>query len=249
MGKLLNTLAKIGLVELNDNERPALGEDEPPLEAAAHDPLLQEQTLAEAPETEPLGRNRAPASSQDSDQAGIEGRSFEEIYRHAQIPASSYPAEKLLKLLDGLRTLDPATRKAAVMAMDAADEEWRIEDAVSDAQHKIEALQEAGAALVGVVAQAESKTRADLDAQERYQQEASASLRRQITELEALLEQEFNKIADEKALIQARLQQTREACARETHRYTHEITRLKEILDSFGKAVPSHAPPSSSTTK
>jgi hypothetical protein len=248
VGKLLKTLAKIGLVELNDNERPALGENETPLEAAAaHDPLLQEH--AEAPETEPLGQNRTPARSQDSDQASIEGRSFEEIYRHAQIPASSYPAEKLLKLLDGLRTLDPATRKAAVMAMDAADEEWRMEDAVSDAQHKIEALQEAGAALVQVVAQAESKTRVDLDAQERYQQEASASIRRQITELEALLEQELNKIADEKALIQARLQQTREACVRETHRYTHEITRLKEILESFGKAVPSHAPPSSSATK
>ncbi|HZA29073.1 MAG TPA: hypothetical protein VE735_05695, partial [Gammaproteobacteria bacterium] len=68
MGKLLKTLAKIGLVELNDNERPALGGNEPPLEAIAHDPLLQEH--AEASETEPLGRNRAPASSQDSDQAG-----------------------------------------------------------------------------------------------------------------------------------------------------------------------------------
>jgi chemotaxis protein histidine kinase CheA len=248
VGKLLKTLAKIGLVELNDNEHTALGEEnESPLEATAHDPLLQEH--AEAPETESSDRNRAPASSQDSDQAGIEGRSFEEIYYHAQIPASSYPAEKLLKLLDGLRALDPATRKAAVTAMDAADEEWRMEDAVSDAQHKIEALQEAGAALVQVVAQAESKTRADLDAQERYQQEASASIRRQIAELEALLEQELNKVADEKALIQARLQQIREACARETHRYTQEITRLKEILDSFGKAVPSHAPPSSSNPK
>ena len=46
MGKLLKTLAKIGLVKLNANEHTALGENEPPLEVTAHDPLLQEHAEA-----------------------------------------------------------------------------------------------------------------------------------------------------------------------------------------------------------
>jgi hypothetical protein len=242
MGKLLKTLAKMGLVELDADNRAILDKDNQRIDMTAIDHILQEQALSQGA-TPAVPKAPQPSSdvAQKGDAGILEGRSFEEIYALARVPPSAYPAEKLLKLLDGLRTMDPGTRKAAVMAMDAADEDWTVENAIRDAQHKIRALQDASASLVEAVSRAEAKAQADLDAQERYQQEAMASIRKQIAELEALLEQELQKVAEERAAIQAQLQQTREACERETSRFKQEITRLKEIPDSFGGTAPTQS--------
>ena len=60
----------------------------------------------------------------------IEGRSFDDIFASANLPISPYPAERLLRLLDGLREMDEPTRKAAVRAMDGADDSWTMADPV-----------------------------------------------------------------------------------------------------------------------
>ncbi len=239
MGRVLKTLAKIGLIELNEDERATLEEDSSHIDRGAIDHLLQEETHSRSVAQAPQPDRKA---MQKGDPGMVEGLSFEEIYALAQITPSPYPAEKLLKVLDGLRAMDAATRKAAIMAMDAADEDWAIEDAVLDAQRKIQALQEASVKLADGVAQTQAKASKDLEAQEHYQQEATASIRKQIADLEGLLQQELQKVAEEKAAIQARVQQTREACARETARFEQEIARLQEIPNSF-------APPLINQTK
>ena len=76
-----------------------------------------------------------------------ESRSFEVLYAERGVPASPFPAEKLLKLIDGLRAMEPAVRKAAVLAMDSADENWTIDDAALDASRKIRALNDTKALL------------------------------------------------------------------------------------------------------
>jgi hypothetical protein len=239
VSRILKALAKIGLIELGEDERPLLKEA-PHSDARSIDRLLQEE--AHSPSAVLA---KTPQADQEAGQKGdtgiTEGLSLEEIYALAQVAPSPYPAEKLLKVLDGLRAMDAATRKAAILAMDAADEGWSVEDTVLDAQRKIQALQEASAKLVDVVAQAEAKALGDLQAQEHYQQEATASIRKQIADLEELLQQELQKVAEEKATIQARVQQAREACARETARFEQEITRLQEIPQGFAPPLDNQA--------
>jgi hypothetical protein len=227
VSRLLKTLANIGLVELDEADGAVA---EGAAEAIAA-PLAES---APSPVEPAAVASEAPAGPE-----GWEGRPLADIYVEAKVAPSRYPAEKLLKLLEGLRTLDAHTRKAAVMAMDAADEDWAVEDAVEDARAKIRALQGAGAALIEVVKRAEEQTKLDVEAQNRYQHDATSSIRKQIADLEALLAREIDKIAQERAGIEARLQRTREACAREIKRFREESARLKEIPDGFAAAAPS----------
>jgi hypothetical protein len=229
VSRLLKTLANIGLVELDEADRGA--PEVVPESGAA--PL----EVAEVPSS-PVPEPAAIETAVPGDPEGREGRALADIYAEAKVPPSRYPAEKLLKLLEGLRTLDAHTRKAAVMAMDAADEDWAVDDAVEDARNKIRALQGAGAAWLEVVKRAEAKAKLDVEAQDRYQHEATSSIRKQIADLEALLAREIEKIAKERAGIEAGLQRTREACGRETKRFVEEIARLREIPDGFGPAAP-----------
>jgi BMFP domain-containing protein YqiC len=110
---------------------------------------------------------------------------------------------------------------------------------VRDAENKIRALDQAGAALIDVVKRAEGQAKVDVEAQDRYQHEATSSIRKQIADLEALLTREIVKVAEERAGIQARLQRTKEACGRETKRFREEMARLQEIPGSFGAPTPS----------
>jgi len=236
VSRLLKTLASIGLVELDeaDRMRPegALEDSGTALGSTLETETGGADTGVRPYEPAPVD----PEAAGDPD--ALEGRPFADIYTKAQVPPSPYSAEKLLKLIEGLRTLDTGTRKAAVLAMDAADEDWAVDDAVRDAEHKIRALEQAGAALIDVVKRAEAQAKVDVETQDRYQHEATSSIRKQIADLEALLAREIEKVAEERAGIQARLQRTKESCGRETTRFREEMARLQEIPGSFGAPAP-----------
>ena len=245
MGKFLRTLAKVGLVELDEpEERPAEPEAAAPpadqVDMAELDRIIASAGGgAEAPAQAGASWQTGAPPPGSSAQAGAgsaairEGRSFDEIYTMASVATSSFPAEKMLRVLDGLKAMDPATRKAAVMAMDLADDEWSVEDSVLDAQRKMRALQSAAAALAERLSQEATRVAAELQARESYQQQATESIRKQIAELEVLLQQEIQKVAEEKSAIEAGLRAAREACERETARYRQELSRLQEILVIF----------------
>ena len=233
VSRLLDALAKVGLIELDAPDRPA--------EATAG-----EFSFGRTPDSGEPSSSTAetpfPRSTLGAEGIGttdiLEQRAFSDIYSVAGTPPSPFAAEKLLRILDGLRAMDASTRKAAVLAMDAADDEWVIEDAVSDAREKIKALEQARTDLDTAVKQAETQAHADNETREKYQQEATASIRKQIAELEALLERELQKVTEERAAIQARLQRMREAAARESARISQEVARLREVVDSFAMPTP-----------
>ncbi len=173
----------------------------------------------------------APAG--DAPTGVAEGRPLAEIYAAAGVPASPYPAEKLLRLIEGLKAMDPAMRKAAILAMDAADDAWTLEDPLGDAQRKIAALEGAKATLGATVGKAEARVEAELRAADAYQKEATEKIRAQIAELESLLEQELTTVANQRSEAQARAQSTREAAAREAARLDQEIAGLSTILNAL----------------
>ncbi|HNR91619.1 MAG TPA: hypothetical protein PKO41_04245 [Dokdonella sp.] len=224
MSKLLRVLEKVGLVETGEPavvETPAAPEPvarrEPPARRAAPTP---------APEPAP-----APAATA----AGpVEQRPFEQIYAAQGLPAAPFSAEKLLRVLEGLAALDPSARKAAVEALDAADETWAIDDVLLDAEHKKRALETARRELEQHARHALETAREAIATREARQQEATQRIRQQIADLEALLEREITRATEEKGALEAEARATKEACQREILRYDQEGMRLSRIAAVFG---------------
>jgi len=213
----LKALKKVGLVEVEETEVESV--------LAAGEPASA-QPVAAAP----------PAAGVPTEI--VEAMPLEQIYSDGQVPSCPYPAEKLLRVLAGLRAMDLATRKAAINAMDAADDSWRIEDVMLDAERKIKALQTRKQMLVAQTQAAESGAAARVREREAQQQSAVDSVRKQIAELQALMEREIAKATADKAAALAKAQSAREAGSRESMRLDQEIERLREIPATFASPSP-----------
>lgn len=208
-------LARVGLLTLTDEETAALsGETAPPVMAVD---IVPTPPLSLAPE----------------DCVVTEQRDFTEVYQERGVSLSPYPAERLLKVLEGLKAMDPASRRVAVEAMDSADDSWTIADVVCDAQNKIQALHDEKSSITAKADGAARYAQDDLKAREEQEQREIAEIRQQMAQLEALLEREVAKAAQDKAAIVAAGRAAQDAAMREVARLDVEVRRLQEIPDTF----------------
>ncbi len=222
----MRVLEKAGLVEIDESRV----EDTPPPEP---------QMLAPEPVAEPEPVAPAAAIDPSAPAMGVqEQRAFESIYAELGVPASPFSAEKLLKILDGLGALEPVARKAAVLALDAADDAWTIDDALLDAQRKTKALGAAKTQLEDQARAALAHAKAQVEEREQRQQDAVTRIRQQIGELEALLQREVARATEEKAALTEAARAAKDACLRETARLDAEAARLNRIADIFAAAAP-----------
>jgi hypothetical protein len=233
MGKFLRVLQKAGLVESDGADASA---------------DLEAEVLASVPSL-PDEAPAAPSAAilSEAESRIQESRSFEVLYAERGVPSSPFPAEKLLKLIDGLRAMEPAVRKAAVLAMDSADDSWTIDDAALDASRKIKALNDTKALLVQQAASQAAHAQEKHQARDQRQSEALSAIRQQITDLEALMQREVEKSTAEKAALSAEAKSAHDASLRESARLDVEIARLQEVLDTFvpPAVVPGGAAPPS----
>ncbi|WP_440225560.1 hypothetical protein ACQQ2N_09955 [Dokdonella sp. MW10] len=221
MSKLLRVLEKVGLVETDDPPRPVSAPVAEPVTVAEPEP-------APVAESEPVPEIVAPSGGI------VEQRALEEIYAEQNVAAVPFSAEKLLRVLDGLAALDPAARKAAVLALDAADDTWAIEDVLLDAERKTRALDMAKRQLEAHARDQLQLAREAIQARDQRQQEAVARIRQQIGDLEALLEREVTRSTEEKSGLEAEARATKDACQRESARLDDERGRLARIAAIFG---------------
>ena len=219
MKGVMKLLAAAKLVTLSEEERAQTQSEPVEIPTMTVDPVV----------------NVAPVVPRLEGNDVVEGRAFEEIFASANLPPSPFPAERLLRLLDGLRAMDEATRKAAVMAMDGADENWTIADPVIDAQRKSAVLESYREGLTAQVASTEQTTAAKIAELTGGQESVVAEIRKQILELEKLLEREVQKKTEQIAALDASLKATRDAVDREGRRITAEIDRLREIPAQFAQ--------------
>lgn len=229
MKGILNFLARANLVDLSEDERQEVDTGSLPdaLDAAAA-PSLPESV----PEVPVL-------SAAECDIVG--DKPFDELYREAGVAEAPFPAEKLLRLLDGLRAMDAETRKAAVLAMDAADDNWQIDDCVRDAAAKMTVIENYKQHLTAQVVAGDQHASSQVKDVEAGLATSTEAIRQQISELEQLLQREIAGAAQRTASLEAAQRAAREASARETRRMDGEIERLREITASF--AVASTATP------
>lgn len=230
---ILKFLAAAKLVDLSDEEKMKLHGveqvDEPIAtslggEAASVNP-------PPLPDTSGTGTSPPPIIYAAADVAEV--KSFDDIFKSAQIPDSPFPAERLLRLLDGLRAMDEATRKAAVHAMDAADDNWTIDDSIIDAQRKIAALEDYQKALESQLTVNQQQVITEVADLKQAEESAVTEIRKQIAEMERLLTREIQKTAEQISSLEGGQKNAMEACEREVKRLQTEIERLREIPVQF----------------
>lgn len=159
---------------------------------------------------------------------------FNDIYAKAGVSASAYPAERLLRLVDGLRAMDQTTRLMAIKAMDAADESWTIDDPLADAAAKVQALSRYAERLQLNLQKVEQETQARLNAVAARQEQVVGDIRKQMAELEALVSREMTRAAQESAEHEAGLKATRDQTARELAQLAQTSQRLQGLSVQFG---------------
>ncbi|MBB5017273.1 hypothetical protein HNQ59_000537 [Chitinivorax tropicus] len=233
MSGFMRALHKVGLIELDDVPPPSQATEAEPA-TSVRDELPE--PVPEAP-IATFTLEPAPQATEPVAQGVTEQRPLEEIYSEFRIPPSPFAAEKLLKVLDGLMALDANTRKAAVLALDAADDSWTIEDSVADAALKVQALEQAKQQIMAAVTLAEQTAQQTIAAREQTLQESIARIRQQMADLEALMERELARAATDKADSEHQAKATREAAERETTRLQTEIGRLEDIQRIFGTSA------------
>ncbi|MEO8023099.1 methyl-accepting chemotaxis protein [Polaromonas sp.] len=203
-----NVLERAGLVR---NE----GGEPPPTDSPGHEEL---------PTDVPFGDGTIASVEE------IAGISLAQVYEAAAVPKAPYPAERLLRLLEGLKAMDDGTRRQAIQAMDAADDTWAIGDPIRDASAKVAAIESHASALRASIALAEQETRAEI-ARLRQQHEVSVvEIKRQMSELEGLLSREIARGTQESATLEAALQA-------QVERTTRELGSLSRVAGDFRSLV------------
>jgi hypothetical protein len=215
MKGMLNFLEKAGLVKRDEPVEQASPEIEITLsEPSAPSPVASAPTAPVTSAGEPLN--------------------LDEIYTAQGVGPALYPAERLLRLVDGLSAMDEATRQMAIKAMDAADESWTIDDPLADAAAKVRALAAHSSSIQANLQQLEQETQAHLDAVTSRQEKVVGDIRQQIAELEGLVTRELNRSAQETATWQDKLKAAREQIARDLAEVAQVSQRLQGLSNQFG---------------
>lgn len=160
------------------------------------------------------------------------------IYANEGVPPSLYPAERLLRLLDGLSAMDEPIRRTAINAMDAADESWTIADPVADAKAKVKALAVHAQRLELSLQQLEQETRARVDALRTRSELSVGAIRKQIADLEELAGRELERAASETAGIEATLATAQAQTSRELDEIRKATAQLENLAVQFGTTSP-----------
>ncbi len=227
MATLKKLLEAARLIERSETDVPMsapAGDDD--IDAIIRRAAQAEAAISTAPP--PLPGDAAPAV------AGIEeGLSFADIYARQGLTEAQFPVERLLKLVDGLRALDPATRRAAITAMDVADETWSMEQVLADADAKVAALRGHQRQMQGTADAVVQSNRERIAALESSRDGRVAELRQQIAALEAQIQDAIGTTAADVAKLQSESESNKAALLRETQRIDAHILNLDELVAQF----------------
>jgi hypothetical protein len=216
MKGMLDLLEKAGLVR-----RVGDVGDLPP------DTTITSTTEAQQP---PTATPTAPVAAVEA----TTGMTLEQVFAAANVPPCAYPAERLLRLLDGLKAMDEVTRRQTIQAIDAADDSWTIEDPMRDAAAKVASIERHASSIRAGVAQAEQETQARLRELVQRQESSVAEIRRQIADLDGLLAREIARGAQETAALEAALAAQRESANRELSNLSRAAAAFTGLIAQFG---------------
>ncbi len=217
MKGMFDLLERAGLVRRVEEAAPSATDAQP--SEATHEAM------------EPPEADTAPPNLESTAQST--GMSLEHVYAAAAVPPCAYPAERLLRLIDGLKAMDPSTRTQTIHALDSADDSWSLDDPKRDAAAKVAALERHAASIRAGVAQAERQTQAQQSQLAQRQETSVAEIRRQIADFEGLLAREIARGAQEHAALEAALQAQRESANHELSNLTRASGAMAGLIAQF----------------
>jgi hypothetical protein len=202
------------------------------------DAIIRRAAQAEAVASSPAATAEPTASAAAADAVGVEeGLSFADIFGRQGVAEAQFPVERLLKLVEGLRTLDPATRRAAITAMDVADETWSMDQVLADADAKVAALRGHQRQMQGAADGIVQANRERVAALESSRDGRLAELRQQIAALEAQIQEVVGTTAADVAKLQSESESNKAALLRETQRIDAHILNVEELVAQFRPAA------------
>lgn len=208
-----------------------------PAEDADIDAIIRRAAQAEAA-SPPPAREDAAVEDGGIEVVGVEeGLTFVDIYGRQGVAEAQFPVERLLKLVDGLRALDPTTRRAAITAMDVADETWSMDDVLADADAKMAALRGHQRHMQGAADGVVQANRERVAALESSRDGRLTELRQQIAALEAQIQDAVGSTAADVAKLQSESESNKAALLRETQRIDAHILNLEELVAQFRPPV------------
>ncbi len=208
-----------------------------PAEDADIDAIIRRAAQAEAA-SPPPAREDAAVEDGGIEVVGVEeGLTFVDIYGRQGVAEAQFPVERLLKLVDGLRALDPTTRRAAITAMDVADETWSMDDVLADADAKMAALRGHQRQMQGAADGVVQANRERVAALESSRDGRLTELRQQIAALEAQIQDAVGSTAADVAKLQSESESNKAALLRETQRIDAHILNLEELVAQFRPPV------------
>lgn len=220
---LKDLLIKAGLVVDDEQDRQAENQSAP-------------SEILEFEISEPAAGGRASAAAEVVESGEIaENIAFESIYAVGRVPVIAFPAERLLKVLDGLRAMDAANRRAAVAAMDAADDSWGMDDVLADVSRKVAALQAHTNQLKTTVSSVQESERVQKAALAKDYDALRASIAEQIAQLQEALQLAATDHAQAVSMLEAKTAAAVSATQREQQRIQSEIERLNGIGPLVGQ--------------
>jgi chromosome segregation ATPase len=224
MSKLSKILEKAGLIERDEQPMaPEVFSEPEPIEQrysnVAVDPPVQ--------------------ASPEADYVLPEGLSIELIYQAASVPSSNYTVERLAKLIDGLKQLDATTQRAAILAMDSADDTWSIEDILQDARKKVDALRAYSNQTASKVARIRENIEKDVQRMASEKNQSIANIQAQIAELQQLMESTISQHAAETAKLNSQALSAQQAVDREQQRMSEQIEKINTLVLPFSSSTTS----------
>lgn len=228
MKGMLDFLEKAGLVKRDGPTEPE------PATMQDADKAATPPVGSPAPSTATLSSDTPLDAITSAYAANTVPLNLDDIYANAGIAPALYPAERLLRLVDGLSAMDEATRLMAIKAMDAADESWTIADPLADAAAKLSALAAHGDDLTRSLQQLELETQNQINSVTARQEQVVGDIRKQISELEALVSRALARAEQETAAYQANLNATREQTAKQLGEIAYISQRLQSLSKQFG---------------
>ncbi len=224
--KLTRMLVKMGLaVDSNPEPTQTATSTEPPLSLDDINAQLSQMGVATQP--------TAPTPVVDVESDIPEGVEFQTIFESANIPGSPFPYEKFAKLLDGLTALSEDARKAAVAAMDSADDTWTVQDIAQDTVAKRQALEQYQQDLKATITSMDQHTQETIASTQKASDERVHALRAQIQELETQIQQEVVSSTEAQSTLRQRLETNRRAAEREHFRVDSSIQNMRRVERTF----------------
>lgn len=227
---IMGALVRIGLMDYSEED---LSKMSPEQRAKATGTALDVSPVAEvvvaAPEpvSEPVGQVMAVETLIP------EGLDIADIYADANIGSSPYSYEKFVKLIDGLAALDDTAKKAALAAMDAADDTWTVGDISNDLAVKRAALVQYQRDIEATVVDLEEKATAAIAETKTQSDERVAAMRAQIAELEQNIQNEFQATGKTIGELHGQLAANKSAGERESQRIGAVVFKMTTVEKTY----------------